>query len=126
MVKVCHYQTQAGDVYVAWAELGKIPYTYWEDQESNDINRLCELCKPWLILRPQLRIALEDFDMLGYKDTVGFNKWWADYHDVWCQHWNISNWTVENMFACIVIGHTNANQITQLLKNKIHPQMVRL
>jgi hypothetical protein len=55
-------KVKAGEIFSCWAELGKSPYAYWYDQEPNDIDRMCQLSKPWLRLRPKLNIALEDID----------------------------------------------------------------
>ena len=117
----------AGDVYLQWAELGKIPYHYWENNEPNDITRLCELAKPWLKLKPKLTVALEDIDRLKTKDIDNFNSWWETYHTAWCQHWNITQWTIEDMYKGIVVGKINPiDQVIDLLKHQIYPVKVQL
>lgn len=119
---------KAGDVYIEWAELGKSPYGYWSSQEPNNIDRLCQLAKPWLKLRPKLRVSLQDQDLLSRVDAVGFNQWWAQYHNTWCQHWNLQSWTLErHMYAAVVVGKiTDQDTVIDLLKNRIHPVKVIL
>lgn len=120
-------QVKSGDVYLAWAELGKTPYVYWKDQEPNDIARLCELAKPWQYVRPKLFVALKDFDLLDGIDVKDFRIWWQQYKDTWCQHWNIPDWTVEHMHGVAVIGKTDqAHQLTQKLKSHIYPTGIKI
>ena len=83
---------RTGDVFVHWAELGKIPYVYWLDREPNDIGRIKELCKPWLKLRPMILVAFEDYDYLTVSNE--FDQWWQKYHDEWCQHWGLHKWNL--------------------------------
>jgi hypothetical protein len=120
-------QVRAGDVFLQWDELGKTPYDYWLDNEPNDLVRMCELCKPWLMFRPKLNIALEDFDMLENKKIKEFDSWWMNYHDDWCQHWQISKWSVKNQYSQIVIGNiVQLQEINELFKNNIHPNKISL
>ena len=116
-----------GDVYLAWAELSKPPYDYWENGEPNDIERLCELAKPWLILRPKLMIALDDIDRMANRDQENFNQWWKSYHDVWCKHYQIASWTLEQQQSVLVIGKIlDVDPLVDLLKNQIYPIKVEL
>ena len=118
---------QKGDVYLAWAELGKIPYMYWRDSEPDDIQRMCELAKPWQHIRPKLCVALRDFDLLENIDVDGFNTWWPRYKIKWCQHWGIDNWDIEHMHGVAVIGSTNqADAIIDKLKNHTCPTGIQL
>jgi hypothetical protein len=120
-------ELKPGDVYISWAELGKSPYTYWQNNEPNDIQRICQLAKPWLTFRPKLNIALVDINSLYQKDIVNFNNWWKTYHEEWCLHWGIPQWTIENMFSHLVIGNVNdINNLTCLLKNNVFPEKVTL
>jgi hypothetical protein len=111
---------EPGDVYVTWAELGKIPYRYWDDREPNDIDRICELCKPWLTLRPQINVALEEYNLMSNIDSQSFLKWWDQYQQRWCSHWNLNSWTLHNMFGVIPVGKMSAvetDRLIQLLRN---------
>lgn len=103
-----------GEVYVSWAELGKIPYQYWQNDEPNDINRICQLAKPWLVFRPKLIISFSEIDFLSHKKISEFAHWWEQYHDRWCAHWKIDHWTIEDMFGISSVG--NANNFVGLQK----------
>jgi hypothetical protein len=107
---------------VGWSELGKTPYTYWRDGEPNDIARMCQLIKPWIKLRPKILVALEDIDTLSNIDIQGFESWWQQYSEAWCQHWNISSWTVNDIFSVVVFAQTpNFELIASLLENHVEP-----
>lgn len=120
-------QIKAGDVFVPWAELGKTPYRYWRDKEPDDINRIKELCKPWLKLRPKILVALEDYDYS--KTSSAFDQWWQQYHDEWCQHWNISKWDLTDMRSRIVFGNMPVEELDKmkkLLQDKKIPRRISL
>jgi hypothetical protein len=93
-----------GQAYIIWQELGKTPYNYYVDSEPNNIQRLCELAKPWLHLRPSFFIACEDFDFVACADFAGYCDWFDAYRTAWCQHWGIQDWTDEESFMVIPIG----------------------
>jgi hypothetical protein len=113
---------KAGDVFVTWAELGKTPYFYWSNGEPNDIDRLCRLAKPWLILRPKIKIALEDIDHMGNKKIKEFESWWADYEEPWCRHWNLKSWSSQDMFSSAVVGKvSDLDAVVSLLQNNTNP-----
>lgn len=113
-------EVKAGDVFVQWAELGKTPYTYWKNKEPNDINRIRELCKPWLRLRPKVLVAIDDYSY--YKSSIEFNQWWQNYHDAWCSHWNIPRWDLKDMKSVIVFGKMTMEQLDKLKKLLQHNQ----
>lgn len=118
---------QAGDVYVRWSELGKTPYSYWKNNEPNDIKRICELAKPWLRLRPKIYVALDDMDRLKNVKYNEFASWWKDYEPAWTQHWNIPQWNIENIFGVSVFGKTTQVELLkELLKNNVVPVKVTL
>jgi len=122
MVSVLH----PGDVYVPWAELGKSPYDYWADREPSDLSRLCELAKPWLKLKPKICVAFEHIDKMQNVCVNEFNAWWAHYETPWCSHWNIESWSVKDMHASTLIGHTDHIVIKNKLAQKIYPVKVIL
>ena len=120
-------KVKAGDVYFSWAELGKTPYGYWKNNEPNDINRLCELAKPWLTVRGHLSIALEDVDLIERLDIANFDLWWQPHKAAWCQHWGLEDWTIDDMYAAVVVGHSEQYQeVAQLLKNNVYPVSILL
>jgi hypothetical protein len=116
-----------GDVYVSWSELGKIPYIYWKNLEPNSIDRLCQLAKPWLKLRPKLSIALEEVDFISQCNVQEFNQWWANYKHLWCQHWNIPSWNIEDMMSVSVVGHiADIDLVKSKLQQGIVPTQISL
>jgi len=113
---------QAGDVYTTWAEPGKTPYSYWSDNEPNDVDRLCQLAKPWLRLRPKILIALEDNDRMKNNKINEFESWWANYQEPWCRHWNLKSWSSQDIFSSVVIGKvSDLDAVLALLQNNINP-----
>lgn len=118
---------KAGSVFVEWAELGKIPYTYWKNNEPNDVCRLNELAKPWITLKPKIYIALKDIDRLDGLDQPGFELWWQQFHNDWTRHWNIPEWTLQHMFGAVVIGHTDHVELLNAqLKNNLFPTRITM
>jgi hypothetical protein len=116
---------KAGDVFVRWAELGKTPYTYWKNGEPNDSTRMCELIKPWLVLKPKMCIALEDIDTLKNIESHEFESWWKQYSEIWCRHWNIPAWTLIDIFSAVIFGKVeDFEKIKEKLKNSITPTKI--
>lgn len=107
-------QIKAGDVFVNWAELGKIPYVYWRNNEPNDIDRIKELCKPWLKLRPKILVAMNDYDYTIVSPE--FDHWWAQYHDEWCRHWHIPKWDLDDMMSVLIFGKVPDDMLKKLEK----------
>lgn len=105
-------EVKAGDIFVHWSELGKTPYRYWADKEPNNINRIKELCKPWIKLRPKILVALQDYE---YSESCfEFEQWWKEYHDEWCQHWNIPKWDLTDMRSVLVFGKMSLGELQKL------------
>jgi hypothetical protein len=118
---------ERGDIFITWAELGKKIYTYWKDGEPNDINRIKELIKPWLTVKPILNMALANDDLFPNIDIDKFNSWWKDYKEEWLAHYNIPDWTLADMNGVIIVGKiTDIDKLDNLLKNNINPQYVKL
>lgn len=113
---------KAGDVYVAWSELGKTPYTYWRDNEPSETKRMCELIKPWLKLRPKIKVALEDIDRLKNIEVAEFEPWWEKHKDPWLKHYNLTNWTTHDIFSVNVFGKTaQLDLLLEQVKNNVAP-----
>jgi hypothetical protein len=94
-----------GMCFCRWGELGKIPRYYWADGEPDDIERICQLAKPWTVLRPSFNIALEDMDFtLSAESRQGFNSWFAKHKQAWMQYWKLDSWTEDEMSCVIPIG----------------------
>lgn len=100
-------KVKAGEVYISWVELGKRPWDYWQNNEPNDIKRICELCKPWIKVKPRLSIALIDKDLVyhRYEKLDDFLSWWNPYKEDWCNYWNLKSWHWQDMFSVIPIGY---------------------
>ena len=114
----CRFDTQPGDVVAGWSELGKTPYSYWENQEPNDVDRICELAKPYLKFRPRLEIVIQPQPERDPENIENFLKWWACYEGAWCKHWNLPSWSLPQMFGKLVIGHVmDFDKFLQLLRS---------
>ena len=119
-----------GDIYVKWQELGKTPFDYYRDKEPNNIDRICELVKPWLLLKHNFSVALEDTNMLENvksKDIEHFNKWWIDYHNDFCNYNKIPEWNIKQIYSVIVLGNIADTDglVDKLLKN-IEPYKINI
>jgi hypothetical protein len=118
---------KAGDAFVQWAELGETPYTYWKNGEPNNLTRMCEVIKPWLILKPKICVAIEDIDTLKNIESREFESWWKQYSEIWCRHWNIPSWTLDDIFSAVVFGKViDFQKIKEKLKNTITPTKILL
>jgi hypothetical protein len=118
---------KAGDAFVEWAELGKTPYGYWKNCEPNTMTRMCELAKPWLTLRPKIAVALEDMDTMHKVDIPAFESWWKHHSEEWCQHWNISSWSIVDMRSVVRLGRVpEFATIIEQLKNNNTPTKILL
>lgn len=118
---------KAGDVFVEWSELGKTPYDYWQNREPDSMTRMCELAKPWLVLRPKIVVALEDINMLDNIDIQSFESWWQQHSEEWCQHWNISSCSMLDMRSVVRLGRVPEFElVTRQLKNNHWPTNVML
>ena len=106
----------AGTIYVEWAELGKIPYVYWQNKEPNDIAYIRELAKPWLWLRGAFKINFSTFDKYDYSSKEQFEQWWKNYEQDWCQHYNLDHWGLEEQCCVIPIGNLSLEKLFQLKK----------
>lgn len=100
-------KVKKGDIFIKWSELGKTPYNYWQDQEPDNLQRICELAKPWITLRPKFSVAFEDIDFLKNKEITNFENWWKTREKQWCDHWNLDNWTLKDQCSVLVIGKVN-------------------
>ena len=98
-----------GTVFIEMDELGKSPYRYWLDKEPDNLERLTQLAKPWIWMRPRLVFALDQIGF-GTYDQEQFEKWFNQYKKAWCQHWNIPDWTIEHMRAKLPIGEVQDYQ----------------
>lgn len=85
-------------------ELGKNPWKYMKDKESDD---LLETSKPWMHLRPAFNIITKTQNrskFVDVSDREQFLEWFKPNQKKWCEHWNINDWNPEEMFMAIPIG----------------------
>jgi hypothetical protein len=95
-----------GDCYVEFNELGKTPLAYWYNKEPGTLERVCKLAKPMLRLNFKLSVAVFPVNKMPPTEQVSeFTSWFARFKTAWCKHWNIPNWTVEQMVGGIPVGH---------------------
>lgn len=115
----CKMNLEAGEITVDWAELGKTPYRYWAHNEPDNMDRLCELAKPYLNFRPRVCIPIEPVRPREIIDVENFTKWWDPRQEPWCRRWGIDSWTLDDMFGQIVIGRIiDFDKFLQLLQSK--------
>jgi len=126
-LKYATLNIKKGTLYMSWQELGKTPYRYFMDNEPSDITRLCELAKPWNILKPNFFVSIIDKDYLQGKDLNKFNEWFQKYKQDWCDFWNLSDWTPEEMFKVIPVGYIpDVDNLIERYKNNILPKRLIL
>lgn len=118
-----------GEIYYDFCELGKIPFTYWKNNEPNNLQRICELAKPIISIRPSIRIALEDQDTQSRKSVEqieSFNRWWKEYELDWCKYHNITSWSYIDMQSKCVIGFIqDTDRLIKLLKRNYKPLRIK-
>lgn len=79
-----------GNIYLRWAELGKLPSAYFHDQEPNNVDRFCELAKPHETFRAKFTIVLKDRVIQEFDDR--FLKWFKNYKKQWFTKYKIDSW----------------------------------
>lgn len=109
-----------GTVFIEMDELGKSPHRYWLDNEPDNLERFNQLAKPWVWMRPRLTFALDQIDSVIHHREE-FENWFDRYKKAWCTHWNIIDWTIENMHAKLPIGQV---QDYQSLKKELTSSQV--
>jgi hypothetical protein len=111
-------KVQAGDIIVGFSELGKEPFYYWLNQEPQNVERFCQLSKPWIKLRPKCYMYLADQDLLPDADTLAkFNQWFAQYKPQWLAHWGIDHWGDAQNFGVVRVGKlTDVDFVRQQMK----------
>jgi hypothetical protein len=90
--------------FLRWQELAKPPYNYWKDKEPDDINRFCQLSKPWVTLKTAIHVACDNINFLENVDLFSFNEWFSQFREQWCTHWGIVDWDQAETFKFIKIG----------------------
>lgn len=127
-LQTCQSTFAPGDCFVFFSELGKSPYSYWNDHEPDDFSRLVELSKPMIRLHFRMLIALTEINRLpSEKKQLEFDTWFAPYKQKWCDHWGITNWSITQMVGGIKVGTIdNIRLLHEQLKNNITPARLLL
>jgi hypothetical protein len=125
------YGTQSitkGTCYCRWNELGKIPSQYWLDNEPDDVQRLCQLAKPWTVLRPSINIALEDINFtMSIEQQEKFNVWFSKHKQQWMDYWKLTTWTSDEMSSVIPIGTVeNILLLTNNMESGLVPSKIKV
>lgn len=116
----------AGTVCIDWTELGKIPYDYWMNREEENLDRVCELVKPWTGIKPKLKIYLNDRDMVA-DDVEDFLPWFEQYKPQWLKHWGLDSWDIKDQFGRPPIGVLDdLEKFDELLRRKDWVYQVKL
>jgi hypothetical protein len=98
-------QVAPGECYIEFNELGKTPLQYFVNREPNNIQRFCELAKPFIRLNFKLTVALDPIDFMPDPALIEqYQTWLAPHYQTWCQHWNIPEWTVEQTVGVLPVG----------------------
>lgn len=129
--KYLQYAVQSvsqGTCYCRWAELGKVPTQYWLDGEPDDIQRLCQLAKPWTMLRPSFIIALADLEFaLSIEQQQKFSMWFSRHQQAWLDYWKLPSWNLTDMSSVIPIGQViNLDQLKHNMQLGLVPTQVQL
>jgi len=107
-------------------ELGKDLYKYWQDGEPSDLKNICRLSKPWLFLRPLLKIAIKDsiIDKKKY-DNPNFLNWLKEFKEPWCMHWGLKDWDLWELSAHVPIGYIpNVDYLINRFANNDYPNKI--
>ena len=98
-------ELKQNNIYLRWAELGKTPLKYWQNNEPSNQARINELCKPHTTLRAQFNICLKDFKPKTFDQN--FVEWFAQYKDAWLKHHKIANWDGIDEYSAVLLAHTD-------------------
>lgn len=125
-------EDKKGFVTVEWAELGKRPIDYWIDKEPDNFDRIKQLAKPWLYLRPKIIIHTHNkkkTKTFQQDQQEKFNSWWKQYEKEWCNHYGIKKWTFDDQNSCFVIGKLSNENLEKLISwrnNNSYPTCIKL
>ena len=108
-------EIHAGDVFVAYAELGKPLYTYWRDGEPDDIQRMATLAAPWRSFKPRIGIALAD-RQLHPDDWDDFVEWFTPREQQYWQQLGLEPRPIEHQQCVLPVGNMPS---WQELKHKL-------
>lgn len=108
-------------------ELGKNPWKYMKDNETDDI---LQVSKPWIHLKPAFNVLTKTENRSKFfsaQDKQEFLTWFKPNQERWCNHWNITDWNPEEMFMAIPIGTIDqVEEVEHRFKTKKYPTRIRL
>ena len=93
------------NIYLPWAELGKKPLNYWDNQEPNDQERFNALAKPHTTFRAQFFIATTNIDPTPLEDE--FIEWFGKYKEQWLKFHNIKKWDHIDEYSAPLLAETD-------------------
>lgn len=96
------YPVPQNHITSQWSELGKTPVSYYIDNEPNNQQRINELVKPHLHLRPTF--CINSNTKTGDEFPQGFNEWWTSYAKIWYLKHNISDWEIRHDYGCVILA----------------------
>lgn len=97
-----------GNLYLPWAELGKTPVDYFNDEEPSEQTRFNQLAKPHVTLRSRFFVAKANFKPKSLDPD--FIEWFNVYKEGWLDHHNIPKWDhIDEKSAPLlaIAGHTH-------------------
>ena len=108
-------------------ELGKNLCLYRQHNEPMDINVICRQSPPWVWIKPVLDITVKDYNNYKEFNEEEFNNWFEPFRESWCAHWNAPDWTPQEIFSAIPVGHVeDINQLIECFRNLDYPQRLAL
>ena len=90
------------NLYLPWTELGKTPLDYFNNNEPNDLARLCSLAKPHITLRAKFMIARKDFSPPPF--TREFLEWFSQHRAAWLDHYSITDWRPRDEYIGVLLA----------------------
>lgn len=122
-------ETNAGDCILQEHELGKSLLLYKNNKESESIDQINELAKPWHITRPILDIELVKknlYQTFVEYDQDDFLRWFEPYRERWSNYWQIPDWQPWEMFAKIPLGKVeDLTTITENFSKGYYPKYIK-
>lgn len=103
-------------IYLPWAELGKKPLQYWQDEEPDNQDRFLELAKPHFTFRAKFSIQIEDQQC--NRLPTDFIKWFSKYKKTWLERYKISKWDETDEFGAPLLGIPEHKHDIVYLKNQ--------
>lgn len=93
---------QKNNIYLPWAELGKTPFTYWENKEPSNQKRFNELSKPHITLRARFMIPLQN--QTPKKLNSKFLNWFKKYKNKWLKQYEVEKWDEIDEFSAPLLA----------------------